>query len=283
MANLAIYDKVLSPSQVYAHWQAGAGTLTETTDDRINRICTWVGVGFANSGGRVQGAQATGGRKPLEVLQEIARGETRILYDYGGGITGRWQDQHPTTVTLTLDAAADLQGSPVFSRSDQGRTAQVTATSLSAGSFTALDAGATANTSRSIDTALNDPADLAGCAQNGVAGARDARLRLRHLTLDLVTATSVAAADVFATILGDRVRTTSLPSDLLGWTYQDGYLLGYTERINIGSYTIDMDLEPADAPPSGVFDDASLGTFMAGGTMTLTSGITSSVLPSICM
>ena len=95
-------------------------------------------------------------------------------------------------------------------------------------------------------------------------------------SVDIATST-VTYADMSALVLGDRVRFSGLPSDLLGWTYQDGYLLGQRERYAVGACVFEMDLGPADAPSIGIADDDSRDRARAGsGVMTLNGSLTSS-------
>jgi hypothetical protein len=285
VADVAVYSgTALTTERIQAHAHATAPRARESVGERVARVCGYIGL---TPGGSIQGktlaGQPFGGRYALEVLQEAVRGDTRLLYDQGGLVVYR-QDDHPTTPAVTYDAEADLDGPPTWTRTGQGRAATQTAESYTAGVATATDDGAPVATNGStITTALAYIEDVAAVAQRAVAEARDARLRLSRLVVDLVTAENAVTADTQTLALGDLVRVDGLPTGILGWTYMDGYLLGSTERASIGSYVVEMDLEAADAPVDGRFGVAAGGRFGTDGTATvgtLTSSGTTVVITS---
>jgi len=280
LACVSVYDSTLSAGDIATSASFGpvAGV---TTAARVERIAALAGLSSAGTGGPYVAAQRTGSNL-LDAVLTAARGSSRIVYDDAGTITYR-STSAPSTVAVTYDAEADLDGPPTWGRSSQGRLSTVTASSAAVGERSWDDSTAPASNSTSIETALYSESDLTARAQQEIARGRDAKLRLQHLVVDLVTAQNSVTASTLALVLDDRVRVSNLPSSVLGWTYQDGHLLGMTERASIGAYVVEMDLEPADAPAEGLFEDATYGRWGVDDTATvgaLTSSDTTVVITS---
>lgn len=280
LACVSVYDSTLSAGDIATSASFGpvAGV---TTAARVERIAALAGLSSAGTGGPYVAAQRTGSNL-LDAVLTAARGSSRIVYDDEGTITYR-STSAPSTVSVTYDAEADLDGPPTWGRSSQGRLSAVTASSAAVGERSWDDSTAPASNSTSIETALYSESDLTARAQQEIARGRDAKLRLQHLVVDLVTAQNSVTASTLALVLDDRVRVSNLPSSVLGWTYQDGHLLGMTERASIGAYVVEMDLGPADAPAEGLFEDATYGRWGVDDTATvgaLTSSDTTVVITS---
>lgn len=284
---LGYWQRTLSAADVAA--LMGASTLAgpqQQTLERVTSIAAAAGLSAALADGaathgKVHGQQATAGKTGLAALQTVVRGDTRLVWDNAGTVTVRTVD-HPATVSVTLDAEADLDGSPTWQRSDQTRYSQVTASSPTAGEVVLSDAAARSNTA-SVETALASVVDVQSVGQRLISEGRDAKLRLAQLNVDLVTAQNSISTALLALVLGDRVRVSNLPTEILGWSYQDGYVLGVKESVGIDHYRVTLDLEPADAPPDGTFDDATYGRFGVDGVTTvgvLTSSGTTVVITS---
>lgn len=280
LGHIGAWNSALTAREVASLYAGGGGAITpdlanDTTGSRIAGICDQVGVTTTATGGKKMGAAATNGVKALDAIATLARGDTRIVYDNGGTVVFR-SDANPATPAVTLDGEADLSGSPTWGRSSQGRFRSVTASSVTGGAATATDSTSPITDSTSITVANVDPVDLAAVASRAISDSRDTRLRIVKASVDIATSTATYA-DMSALVLGDRVRFSGLPSDLLGWTYQDGYLLGQRERYAVGACVFEMDLGPADAPSIGIADDDSRDRARAGsGVMTLNGSLTSS-------
>lgn len=283
VADVAVYTTVLSGARIAAHALAGSSASTETVGARVARVCGYLGITSSGIGGKTLGAQPFGGRFALDVLQEAVRGDSRTLYADGSTIVYR-PDARPWSSSVTLDAEADLDGTPTWSRSGQDRYSIQRANSPTGGLALALDSGAPISGSEgsTIETALYYTDDVRGVAERAVAEARDDRLRVSRVAVDVVTAQNVTASDMVSRVSGDRMRVSGLPGTILGWTYQEGHLLGMTERASISAYVVEMDLGPADAPPEARWDSDS-GRWGVDGTSTvgvLTSSGTTVVITS---
>lgn len=277
----AFWDRCLTAAEVQVLYVFGGGSFSDeltgaqTVGDRLTSITTALDLPVSASGGKSVGWQSTGSGKALDAIFLATRGDSRIVYDNAGTVTYR-PTVNPATVAVTLDSEADLVGTPTWSLAGQDRAGVVSATSPRAGTATVYDSGAVAATSTSVATALARTIDLQAHATRTVSEGRDARLRISKASVDTTTAT-VTAATMQALTLGDRVRVGNLPSSTIGWTYQDGYLLGYTEKISSTAYVFDLDLGPADAPPVGTADDATRSRAMSGtGGMLLANAVSSS-------
>ena len=284
VGDVAVYTSVLSGGRIAAHALAGSSASTETVGARVTRVCGYLGIAASGSGGKMLGSQPFGGRFALDVLQEAVRGDSRVLHaDTYNTVTYR-PDARPWAASVTLDAEGDLDGTPTWSRSGQGRYAIQRANSPTGGLALALDSGAPVSGSEgsTIETALAYADDVRQVAERAVAEARDDRLRISRVVVDVVTAQNITPSDLLSRVPGDRVRVSGLPGSVLGWTYQDGHLLGMTERASISAYVVEMDLGAADAPPEARFDSDS-GRWGVDGTATvgaLTSSGTTVVITS---
>jgi hypothetical protein len=59
---------------------------------------------------------------------------------------------------------------------------------------------------------------------------------------------------------------------MLGYTYSDHFIQGWSEQYISTSSAWSLDIAAADAPPEGEFDSASYGRWSADGTMSVTGG-----------
>lgn len=269
----AIYPTALTAARIASHYSVNR-YLTESASSRVARICSYAGVKATGSGGKAVGWQQTAGKTALEAVQLAMRGDSRIVYDAAGTLQVRTAIQ-PTAVSATFDAEADLDAPPVWQRSSQGRYSRVTATSPTLPEESVPDPTAPASNTATIDTALASALDLAASASREISDARDAKLRMRKVSVDLVTAANAITTAALALVPGDRVRVQNLPTTVIGWSYQDGYVLGWQEQVGIDHHKLIFDLEPADAPAQARADDTTRDRAGAGaGVLTLAAAIT---------
>jgi hypothetical protein len=206
------------------------------------------------------------------IYQEYESSAPLVIKIAGGS------DVRTGTVALTIDAEGDLSTGPTVARDVERNVAAATASSRT-GSVTIEDSSATAvgGANVSVTTGLRDTTDLAAVASYLVARSQNQRLRVSRLTVDLATSSNNLYPNWFNLRPGQRLRLSGLPSTYFGFTYIDGYVAGWTERPSVNGYEVTFNLDPADAPPEAVFDDATYSRIPWGdGVCTLTSGITSS-------
>ncbi len=268
------------PSKILA---AGLVLPSQTLSDQLSDLGTWTGVSMAFdvASTRVGITPSTGGRSALDVLNDIARGESTVAYhDYtlDSVVALSHTTARPITVGLSVDAVLDFEGGPSFERGYAGSLATAVAKS-SGGTVSATNAtvaGRLGSNSRDVPTTLSSASDLYATATDELATANTSKARIKSFVLNLTSAATDLYATWFALRLGARVRVTSVPTAYFGLSYIDGYVVGWTEEHLIEGWVVTPQLAAADAPPEARFDDATYGRFSAGGTMTLTSSITSS-------
>lgn len=280
VAAVACYNRPLNSTEVLAHAAAGLTTSVSTIAQQATAVAGFSGTSIAQeSGFGPQNAVPfkTAGLTPLDALLTVIRSEGGLVYDNGSGSYCRARSAlKSSTVGITLDTEADLQGPPVLSRSTLAKVATVTATS-SAGDQTVTDPTALAllgaGASVTLDTSLADAVEVYSIASNRISQGLNRKTRLSQVVCDLNLSKNNLYAAMLTLQPGDRVRLSNLPSEFMGATYTDGYVLGWVERLGWDDgYTFVLDLIAADAPKELGFDTfrfASDGT-STGGTMTAT-------------
>ncbi|GAA4145320.1 hypothetical protein [Leifsonia shinshuensis] len=178
----------------------------------------------------------------------------------------------PTAVTLTLDAAADIEGLPQIDRDVTNLYATITASGPS-NSAAATDRAAVARVgaaATSETVTLANPTDLLGYAQDRLQRGENVALKVSKVDINTTTS-AVTLAQLLGLNLGDRVRLTNLPTAALGFTQWDGWFLGATEVHNtLSGDVFTLYLAPV-LPSTAVFDT---DVFSAGTDLTLSSALT---------
>jgi hypothetical protein len=169
----------------------------------------------------------------------------------------------PTAVSLTLDAAADLQISLGFGGTKDERPTRSTATGP-AGTYTYIDTETEATTGQRLDgPSVDSRAGTLGQLQVIASRASSSTKARYSVGVDL----PVMAADQTATIMGlapgARIRVANLPSQIYGVTFMDVYASGWVEVYVPQDYsaTFVYDTDPADDPPRALFDTAEYDRF----------------------
>jgi hypothetical protein len=184
----------------------------------------------------------------------------------------------PATVTLTLDAAADLDGVPPFDRDITNLYGVVTAAgpgqSQTVADQAAITRVGTASTSETVD--LVNPTDLLGYAQDRMIRGKNVALKVAQLVVNTATST-VTLAQLLGLNLGDRIRVANLPAGPLGFTQWDGWFLGASEVHNYLGDVFTLYVAPV-LPATGVYDT---DLFSAGTDLSLNVAITSSATSAV--
>lgn len=223
---------------------------------------------------------ATAGKNGLEVLAQLANSQSGIAFhNYSSADTQTVQlvskaDSRPVNPLLSVDIDGDGVSGPTVSRDVYGTLSSATVSNRSS-SVTVGDAAASSDAaSGSLEATAAMPNDVAAIASDRLAASKYNRLRVSEITIDLATAAHNLFQSFFGIVPGSRLRLTNLVAAYFGSTVGDGYVLGWKERPGVSGYQATFTLAAADAPAEGRFDDAIYGRYAAGGTMTLTSGIT---------
>ena len=212
-------------------------------------------------------------------------GATSYMDPAGGDAILTWR--HPSAMrpvtpiaTISLDADDILDGQAwPLSRSVESRPTRITV-NWPTGSDVVIDAAAeatggsagSARREESIETTAVDEAGAGDAAYWRLS--RSAKLRPTSIVVDF---TSSPNSNTLWSALkdmrpGDRVRLSNIPSAMLGYTYTDQFVYGWTESYSELRSSWSLDPAPADAPPEAVFDDSTYGRWSAGGTMSVSSG-----------
>ena len=281
ISHVTVYDSVLSATAVAFHAKSVDAYYGESIKTVLDAVARWSDVSITHEGAgspQLVDAISTDGKKALDALTYVSGGDGGVLYDNGSGIYARAGSAlKSTTVELSLDIEADLNGSVSLTRSITEDIAGATVSSYSQ-SATYVDPALSSSigTYSSADAPNLARTDLEAIASNIVAVAKNHRLSAGQATLDLANCNTDKYADTLTLKVGDRVRLTNLISSQFGRTYLDTYVQGWSESLNAQGYVFTFDLDAADVPSEAKFDDATYGRFAAGdGVLTLTSTITS--------
>jgi len=284
ISHFAIYPSALSATAVAFHAKAVDAYYGETIKVGLDAVARWSGVSITHEGAgspQLLDAIDTTDKKALDALALLSSGDGGVLYDNGAGLYARIGSQlKSSTVELSLDVEADLNGSVTLTRSITEDTAGATVNSYSQ-SATYVDAeqAAAIGAYASADAPNLARTELEAIASNIVAVANNHRLSAGQASFDLANANSDKYADTLTLKIGDRVRLTNLISTQFGRTYLDTYVQGWSESLNAQGYVFTFDLDAADVPSEAKFDDATYGRFAAGdGVLTLTSTIADSAV-----
>lgn len=220
------------------------------------------------------------GRTADECVNELARTMGGAIYPRYIGANDKWLTCRTSdgirniTVDMTVDAEADLDASNgiPLARETASRPTRVTAT-WPAGQTTLIGDESQYRLDETVDTTAATEA-LALSVGSATLN-RSTSTRIKSLRLDLVTATNDLYTAAMAMRPGSRLRLTSLPTTLLGLTYVDSYVQGWTETWTVDGAVFEFDLSPADAPVEGVFDDDEYGRFSADDQIQLAYPLTS--------
>lgn len=180
----------------------------------------------------------------------------------------------PTAVTLTIDAAKDLDGVPQFDRDITNLFGTVTASAPNAtASWTDPAAVARAGSASTSETVVfKGSTDLLGYAQDRMIRGENVALKVSKFDINTLVSETVTVAQVLALQPGDRIRIINLPGGPLGFTSWDGWLLGASEVHSLGASAADrFSLYAQPVLPRTAIADTDL--VQAGGQLILTSAI----------
>jgi hypothetical protein len=282
ISHVAVYDTELSATTVANHAKGVNAYYGETIKTSLDAVARWNGVSITHEGSgstKIVDAVSTNDKKALDVLSLLISGDGGVLYDNGSGLYARIGSAlKSSTVELSLDIEADLDGSVSLTRSITEDVAGATVSSYSQ-SATYVDAEQATNigtyaTSEAPNLQYNE---LLSIASNIVSVANNHRLSAGQAGIDLANSNSNKYADTLTLLIGDRIRLTNLISAQFGRTYLDAYVQGWSESLSSQGYKFVFDLDAADTPSEAKFDDSTYGRFAEdAGSLTLTSTVSSS-------
>jgi hypothetical protein len=264
---VAYYPAALSSTRIAAHSAAGHDYIGDTTGTRIPRYLTAAGLTSADwtlaTGVALVNSYPQQGKSVLQACQDMADtegGGAAFFVDPTG--TVRFVDRayrKPLTPVVTVDSVNDLVNSPFQPTIDETVLVNQISVDRSTESgsqstqvYTKAGVAQSDVYSNNITTYTMTDADALALAQYQVATLGTPAYRLPQVAVELSTSVTAGLAVSLASVLpGSRFRVTNLPADVAPSTQMDFFVEGWTEQIDIDTYTWTLDLSPADAPPRG--------------------------------
>jgi hypothetical protein len=233
VANVAVYDTVLSPSRIADRHLAMTGWAGELTGSRFQRLARLAGlpsglISVASSaGGSTMGAQPVGGKTLTTALSEVAVTEQgKVVTDLDGLLRFAGRDVRidpPQVVVLDArtDILNDFDGLPV---NDEGLLNDVTVTRVNGATQRAVNQASVDEygaISDSIEAYLEDDEQARSLAE--WLANKDAEPQLRAPVVkvsmgNLASKSPGKVAAVMALEIGQRITLSYLPDGLPGTT-----------------------------------------------------------------
>lgn len=245
------------PTYTTAAWynEGANGNSGQSVGTRLNDWTRWVGlpsVSTADLAGIYLSGQDTDNKSVLEAMQDVAVTENGVLYvDRLGSLRFRGATARASgaSVTVTIDAEKDLDGSDFHLIDDDSLFTNTVTASGPAGSAVAQDA-----TSVAALGILDDPVTIYGYdmttlqnyATDRLARRMSPKARLGQVTVDLMTASAVSAATVLQLVPLDRAKLNNLPTWMTagGTTEIHGFVEHYRLTVSKYVYSVALDMSP---------------------------------------
>lgn len=276
-AQVIVTEKTMDPDS-FGYGKRGVATYArDTLTDRVPEVS---GYGFSDTSVvTINGTSDPvlcppdfAGNTVTQVLQEVARTVGGVAWvKPDGTVEFRCPDQiRPGTPDLTVDVEADADGTLSLAASVDTRPTRVTVSSPFGDVL--VTSGAAQEVPESIDTCASSALQARNAGELVLAYGDS--LRIPQVTVNLATATNSLWTSVYGLYPGARVRVSGLSTTVLGWSYADYYLQGWTKRTIASEdgasdgFWVDLDLEPAWT----IAEVSTARTAAASGAMTATAG-----------
>lgn len=284
IGHVAVWDRGLTQAEAERLGAAWLGYAGSTVKDLATDVAKWAGVTLTPDAAfgpqPVAALDATATGKVIDQFRLAVRGDGAVAWDDGTDLVARAGSAlRSETVALELNVEEDLAAPLDLIRSTDQQVSTATASSSAVQTLYTDPVLVASIGSISVDLPVPHAraVDAEAVASGRVATAKQTRLRITKAVIEVGTASTDRYAAIQALRIGDRVRLLNLPSQQFGLTYTDAYLQGFTETLSMDAYRFVLDLEPADAPPVGRFDNGTFTTFDRfgdNGDLTLTAPIT---------
>lgn len=249
------------------HAAASTGFAGERSDERIERIASWINFPAAlmnlDVGDSTIGHVDSTGKSPWSYMQDVAETEAGVLFIDTAGVltlhnrTRGYDSAAPVDVSVSAEAidpdvrlssgVAGVVNDLTVSRSGGASVRVVDESSIS--SYGWLD--------ESISTIGDSDLDALNRANWELAMRSTPVVKLPELTLDGLAEPGSSAA-VRALDVGSRVQITGMPSQAPS-SAADLRVQGYTERIGAGGWTLTANTTPFLPVPPLILDDDPRG------------------------
>lgn len=234
IANVAVYDAVLSGARIAAHYQAMTGWAGESSGYRFARLAGLFGLpsGLISSGSGgvgILGPQAIAGKQITAALNEVAdsdRGSINVDTEGALRFSGR-TTRHGVATSVTLDARTDILNSLdglAYNDEDLVNDATVTrdggATVRHVNQASVDEYGSLTATADVILNSDDDAQSHAEWLANVHSQPAIKAPTLRVSMLNIASRSSSTAAALCALDLGQRITVTNLPAGLPATTLE---------------------------------------------------------------
>lgn len=263
---------VLTSTEVAELYGLRVGGL-ESTEDRLSRICAYVGETptTIDGSGQLMPPQATSGRNLIDALEDVAAAEGGVLFADGEG-TLTLQGRYYRTVKDVPDATLGEQepgADTAVTWDTQQKFNQVTVTRTGGAQQVVQAAALTADRNKpvypaTLDVAVDTDDHAVDAANWLLAKHTDTTPRLASVTFNLLASPQVG--DLLRLRIGDRISLTAMPSQL--WPAAGDYTIeGIAEAQSTTAWTLTFTLLPwslfeglvLDSPTEGLLDTGVLG------------------------
>lgn len=249
IGHVAIFDRVLTASDLTDVYSAGASFAGDTTTDLAVRVCDYVGLTQAlttTPDDHVVGPIATEGMTVFDLLMVLAATADRPIYQAPATIGAlKWADiQYDETVDVTIPAD-DTTGEGQFQHDSQLQFNTVTVNYPGGSEVYRRTASVTADgpMETSVDAASETAARAYELASWIANTHKDPATRSASLPVDLLTGSVDADTLLAAAHPGGVWSLTSL-SSLAPATTMTGRFEGCTETIGTRAWVLDFHTQP---------------------------------------
>lgn len=218
----------------------------------------------------------------LDALTDVMRTEQGQIYSKTTGtllsateqLEVRWRDRTPT-VSASFDAERELSASPEFVRDITNMVATLEADGPDNTVFyTDPTMFARVGSATGQETILLETvSDLTIYSQDRTARGKNVNQRVLDISVDAMITPTDRSASLLSVLPGDRHHITDLPTNQLGFTTWDGWVIGGQETISLTENVFQFYYQPVLPFGIAYFNAAR---FSAGGCLSLSATLTSS-------
>jgi hypothetical protein len=250
------------------------GLAEQTVNDSLFQVATWAGVPtgelIAETGLLdLTAHRPTEGKRPAEVMQELATDEGGILYVDGAGAYRFLARNHgwQTSPLFSIDSTYLASRSVEVTYDTQGLANDATVSRPGGGGSQRVinqdSATALGTIDLSLDVAAKNNADIAARAGWEANYRATPYPRVGSLPFDLLTMPEALTLQMQALDVGDTVTVVTLPSQAQASSL-DLTVEGWSERLSLTAWTLTANTSKPLAGSVFINDHATLGLLDAG-------------------
>lgn len=255
ISHVAAWTGALTESEMSDHHAAMmTGYEGESTDDRIARYASWVGIATGEqnleTGYGTVGHRDTGGVAPVTAMQDVAVTEGGALLIDREGKLAFYNRRHNITADPALTVAGNDDDTVISDASLRNVVNDVTVEVAGGGSVRVADEASIARYRRRAERVTmyaDTDSQASSAAYNRIARWATPTPGVDVVTVDVGTLPAVDHTGALALDVGDKLEVTTLPSTALPGSSFVGWVEGYTETIGSGTWRTEFALSPVSA------------------------------------